>query len=349
MNKYLRWTLITLGTIVIVFLLFLGAKYILPVLTPFVIAAILAELINPLVTALNRKFKMSRSFAVITVLVIVCVILGIVVSVMVTEVVVEIDELSSNLSAVDKSITQVLTELVNKCVEVFNNLPTAITDIIMSNQSKFYVFVQDIVNFLMGIVRSLPQASVVTVISIISTFFIARDRDQIIKFVNSFIPKSWKPKVAKVQRELSEGFVGYIKAQVILMSITSVMAVVVFSILNVKYAWLLGMACGILDIIPLVGPSLMILPWAGYMCIIGNVPFAIKLVIGLFVMSVVREMCSAKVVGSKLRLHPLAAIMAVYVGLRTMGPFGFLIGPLLLILLRSLYNIFLAPIVNKYN
>ena len=51
MNKYLRWTLITLGTIVIVFLLFLGAKYILPVLTPFVIAAILAELINPLVTA----------------------------------------------------------------------------------------------------------------------------------------------------------------------------------------------------------------------------------------------------------------------------------------------------------
>ena len=66
-------------------------------------------------------------------------------------------------------------------------------------------------------------------------------------------------------------------------------------------------------------------------------------------MSVVREMCSAKVVGSKLRLHPLAAIMAVYVGLRTMGPFGFLIGPLLLILLRSLYNIFLAPIVNKYN
>jgi len=314
---------------------------------PFLISALLAELINPVVTVLSIKTNVSRSIVVTSIIVVFCIFLGIIMSVIITKVIFEINDLSSKLLLFDKSITQIITDVTEKKSGIFS-IPQII-DFIISNQEKIYTSIQSMIRFLMNIAKSIPNISVTTLIVLISTFFIVRDRNQIIRFLKSFVPKRWNSKIIHIQSELLHGFLGYIKAQILLMIITFFVSTLFFSMFKVKYAWLLGIACGILDIIPMIGPSFMIFPWSVLMYITGNIPLALKLIIALCLISIVREICSANIVGKTLSLHPLSVIMAVYIGLKLLGPVGFILGPFVLILIRALYNIFIEPTVNKYN
>ena len=54
------------------------------------------------------------------------------------------------------------------------------------------------------------------------------------------------------------------------------------------------------------------------------------------IMAAVREGVEAKVMGSTLGFHPLLMMIALYVGFRTMGPIGFLIGPTALVFCRAI-------------
>ncbi len=77
------------------------------------------------------------------------------------------------------------------------------------------------------------------------------------------MPRSWRKQARKVRGELLSGFVGYLRSRFVLMCITGVMTVIGFSIMGINYAWLLGLVCAVLDLLPVIGPSLLILPWAG--------------------------------------------------------------------------------------
>ena len=139
-------------------------------------------------------------------------------------------------------------------------------------------------------------------------------------------------------------FVGFLRARFVLLSITAVMTILGLSAMRVSYAWLLGLACGALDILPLVGPSALFLPWALYHILVGNIGFALGLVSVLALSSAVRQVAEARVMGRNLDLHPLVALISVYVGVQLFGVKGFIAGPLAVIFFKAILHSIILPV-----
>jgi len=100
----------------------------------------------------------------------------------------------------------------------------------------------------------------------------------------------------------------------------------------------------LLDILPLLGPSSLLVPWAAWSWFAGEPGRAVQLVVLLLVIFVARQFNEARLVGKSTGLHPLAVLVALYVGFRVLGPVGLLVGPLLAVLLKGLVRAGVVPL-----
>lgn len=117
---------------------------------------------------------------------------------------------------------------------------------------------------------------------------------------------------------------GYIRAQIILASLTLVAYTVVLSLMRVPYAVILGPIAGFLEFIPVVGPAVgavsivLIAVLAGY-------PHALWLVLFLGCWRLVQDYVSApRIMGKSVEINPLLQIFAVLSG----GEIGGVVGAL---------------------
>ena len=80
------------------------------------------------------------------------------------------------------------------------------------------------------------------------------------------------------------------------------------------------------------------MPWAIISAINGD----IKLATGLFVLYVIvivgRQILEPKIVSSKIGIHPIFTLIAMYTGFRISGVLGLFIGPIMLIILKNIFS-----------
>jgi predicted PurR-regulated permease PerM len=111
-----------------------------------------------------------------------------------------------------------------------------------------------------------------------------------------------------------------------------VISVVGLFILGSPYALLLALLFAVLDFLPILGPALVLLPWALISVIMGNMRMAIGLAIMWGVITIARQVLQPKILGKQMGAHPLASLMAIFIGFRVFGLFGLIIGPVLLMI-----------------
>lgn len=129
----------------------------------------------------------------------------------------------------------------------------------------------------------------------------------------------------------------YIKGQVLLVLIMSVASFIFLSIMGIRYALLLGIMTGILELIPFVGPYLAITvcclvaffqphgPGLSYG--LDGVVLVIFVVIGLFILRQLEDLVVIpNVIGRIVELPPLLVIFTTITAAALLGPMGLLLG-----------------------
>ncbi|MBU5482777.1 AI-2E family transporter [Clostridium sp. MSJ-11] len=109
-----------------------------------------------------------------------------------------------------------------------------------------------------------------------------------------------------------------------------------FMILNIDNYFLLGILCGILDLIPYVGTILVFLPLILYNISMKNFFLAFGLIFLYILLLINRQIIEAKLMSNKLKIHPLYTFLAFYIGFRVMGALSIVIMPLYLIFCKSI-------------
>ena len=62
-------------------------------------------------------------------------------------------------------------------------------------------------------------------------------------------------------------------------------------------------------------------------------------ILGLYILtSVVRQFLEPKIISKKIGVHPLFTLIAMYTGFKFMGVMGMLIGPIVLIILKNIFE-----------
>lgn len=131
---------------------------------------------------------------------------------------------------------------------------------------------------------------------------------------------------------------GYIKSQIKLMLITFIAFSIGLSIINVPYPILISAGISILDIIPVLGTGIVMIPWVIISFALGNKDMAVNLAILYVVLFILRQFIEPVIVGKEIGIKPLYTVIATILGTIVLGPIGIIVGPLVAIVIRSIIN-----------
>ncbi|MCL2545843.1 MAG: AI-2E family transporter [Oscillospiraceae bacterium] len=107
-----------------------------------------------------------------------------------------------------------------------------------------------------------------------------------------------------------------VRIYVALMCITFVLTLFLLMALGVPYAVLLSGLAAFADIIPVIGPGMVLMPMAVSTIAGGNIAQGALLLLGWVCISAIRHVLEHKWMAHSLSLHPLWFILAMYAGIR---------------------------------
>ncbi len=332
--KILLWAAVFLSVLLVVYKLFF---YILP----FAIAFIIASSIEPAIRYLINKARMKRKLAAPLVLLAFFGIFGTILTILAIRLISEIADLTQQLPQYYNKIYGSLKMIIDRAAELYVELPKEITgqvEQVMSNFSKSLV---DMINaFFKAILNtavSIPDALIFLIVTILATYFLVVDRETIYRFVRAQIPDEVFYRVRSIKNDLFSALFGYIRAQLILMTVTFFELFAGFSLIGVKHPLILAFIISLIDALPILGTGGVVIPWAVISLLTGDIRTGISLFILYIVVLVVRQLIEPKVLSRQIGLHPLITLLAMYTGLRLMGFLGLVIGPVTVLILRNLF------------
>ena len=189
----------------------------------------------------------------------------------------------------------------------------------------------------------IPTIAIYVVITILSLYFICTDKIYILDFAEHHMPKSWVKKVGLHIREITQCLGAYLKAELTLVFVSFVISLAGFYIFmfvgfNVKYPLLIALATAFVDALPILGSGTVMIPWAIISALDGDINLGIAIAILWIIMCVVRQFIEPKIVSNRLGIHPIFTLIAMYTGFRLIGVIGMLIGPIVLIIIKSIFS-----------
>lgn len=329
--------------LIVVFLVFKLGMF----LFPFTIALFFSLLTRPFTQFLQKKLNFSKKLSTIISIISFLLIFFGIISWGSLKLISEIYKLSQNLNNYSKMTQKLWTDGIEKIYAYLGNFPSGFTKqinetingFISTGSARLGMFIRGLINF----ITSIPTVILYICITILATFFISLDKDEIVSFLEHQLPKSWLDKVYNIKTDMFTVLGSYIKAQIILMTICFFELLIWLHLLsffkfNVPYPLLMSIIICIIDALPILGAGTILIPWAVISFALSDIKLGIALIIiYLFVLSV-RQMLEPKLVSQNLGVHPLITLISMYSGFKIFGVIGFLIGPIVMIILKNVFS-----------
>jgi predicted PurR-regulated permease PerM len=316
------------------------------VMTPFVAAAITAYLFNPMITFLNRRTRVSRAVWILVLYVAIGAIiyglgrfLGPIIAMqyrdlrdrLIPSIIKDLNELAANqtvefggLTLDVGSIEKPLTEFITN---IGRSLPERVPQLVFTALESVLLFVT----------------------YLIVTFYLLLQTEQIVEKFYSLVPAPYRAEIRGLGAQVDGILAGYIRGQLLLIPIMTVLTYTALKILDIHYALVIAIASGILEVIPLVGPwsatgiamavalfqATAPFGWPNWLlaAIVGLTYFVLRMIEDNFIIP--------QIVGHAVHLHPALVLFAVIAGGTIGGPFGLLVAipvaAIARLLLRYLY------------
>ena len=184
--------------------------------------------------------------------------------------------------------------------------------------------------------QSTPDTLLFIVTAGIGSYFISASFPRITAFIALQLPESFRRRLEGVGHNLKASFGGFLRAQLILMLMTFFELLICFLLLRVKTAVGLAAVTALIDALPVFGTGVVLVPWAAYCLLLGDIRRGIALLVCWGLVNLVRSCTQAKLLGDQIGLDPIASLLAIYVGWQVWGVWGMLLFPILFVTLRQL-------------
>lgn len=317
-----------------------------PVLTPFIAAALLAYMGDPLADRL-QKFKLPRTLAVIAVFLITIVSLALLILLIGPVVKTQIGALFQALPDIARQIEQVWLPTLFGWMKVEPGDDVGI--------GAFLARYSDMVGswsgkILLGVGKSggVLAAAVLSLFLIpILTFYMLRDWDSFMAHLGALVPRSQRDTVIQLARETDSVLSAFLRGQVLVMLALAIIYSLGLSIVGLKFAIAIGVVAGLVSFVP----------YLGFVFGIGLASLTVALepeplwhlvgVIATFTIAQIIEgtVLTPKLVGDRIGLHPVIVIFAIAAGGQLFGFFGILLAlpaaAVLSVLIRFAYHRYL--------
>lgn len=342
--------------------LYIVLKYTFVYLYPFIIAVIISILLHPIVNFFVVKWRVPRSIAILIVLTIVFFFL-------ISFIVLVISELLQGTAYLAEKAPIYVKELIahvqfhveNTLLPIYHNLTTFIHTLDASYQATIEGYVQSLLDTVTSMsteflqksllkipvfLSSLPHSVGMFLIIILGTFLILHDWHRLKKITKHSLPDFIN--ISHYIRHLKRAFSGYFVAQLVLIFITGIIIFIGLSIIEVEHVLTITIVVMVIDLFPYIGLGLLFIPWIAYLFLNQQYELTIYLSVLYIFIIVIRQMIEPKILSSKIGIHPLFALITLFVGYQLWGIAGILLSPIILICVGACYQAGLIAQVGNF-
>ncbi len=321
---------------------------ILNLIAPFITAWIMASLLNPVVTWLNQKVRVPRGIG--TIFSMATILSGIlwVITLLVRQLWYQIIAFTSTFPEYSKDLIAGADRLEARIgsflsiipgTDAFSNLDHLLEQLLGAVGTSLTAKIPGLYDTIIKV----PNIIIFVIVMLIATFFMTKDYYDIKLFVKAQLSDTVIKKIAIMQQGMVGALGGYIKTQLILMLITFSICLTGLLLFRINYALLISFVIALIDALPMFGSGAILWPWAIYNIIMGNYMLAVGL-LGIYgVIFVMRQIMEPKILSQQIGMYALVTVMSMYIGYKLIGVFGLILGPLVMVVLKTLQSIGMLP------
>lgn len=328
---------ISTGTIfraVLVLLAVYFLYYIRTVVALFLVAVLIAVLVDPIVARLERM-RLPRGLSVAIIYLIGLALLAGLLTLMVPPMISEFQQLAVTFGPFLES-----TPLRN------------IQPLIQSVQSQDLGALATTIREA-GVLQALPQLGEIAAgalggilaffLVLILAFYLATEENALRRGIALLTPAEYQPFVAQLSVKLREKVGQWLRGQLLIMFIVGLMDYTVLSVLGIPYALVLAIFAGLAEVVPFIGPNIAVIPAVVIAFSVSPVHAVLVMAAYFVVQQIESNILTPKIMQRATGLNPIITILAILIGFKV----GSIVGALLAIPLAMMCSVFFNEVFRN--
>ena len=301
------------------------------ILTPFIIAAFISYLLYPVVTKLNQ-FNISKGFAVIIIYLLFFSLMTILFYKSFPVFVHQLQDLSEQLPQ-----SMILYEkIIYSVYESTSFLP----EIVHDKMDDFIYRIEQSVerqieNILERAANLFDFVITITIIPVL-VFYFLKDFIEMKKSLQKLVPEKYFQRIDTMLIAIDESLGGYVRGQLIISSAVMFVTYVIYHTFQLKYALVLAVIMGLMNVIPYFGPIIGTIPAVAVAMTTSWKLVIVVLVTTLIVQTLENSFLSPYVMGKSVQIHPVLIILTLIIGAEIGGIIGMIIAVPLITIVRAI-------------
>ena len=326
-------------------LLWLGVRYLLRWLLPFLLALALAAAVEPVIAWCRRRMGLKRGFtaAVVTIAVTgaILALAAVIVWQLIrqaAELLGQLPELLAGLPGMTEDLRQRLEDFCAACPQGLRSWLEEVPALLGTLAAGVAQRASEAcITAAAALAAALPGVFLFCGTTALAVFFTAGSYPRVMAFFRRQLGHRLD-RARGVKANLLSTLGKWCRAQAILLGVTFCQLLAGFLLMGQRYALLLAAVTALVDALPVFGTGTVLLPWAAVCLLAGQAPRAVALAALYAVISAVRSLLEPKVMAAQAGLPPLAALAPMYAGFRALGVAGMILLPMALLFVKQLHD-----------
>ncbi len=330
-TRIVRWGLIAWSVLGLIFVAGLFVRYVLypirVVFPPLVVALVLVYLLNPIVRRLEPKI--GRLWASLLTYLVFLSMLGVGMRFLIPAIA---DQVGDFAKGVPDLLDRAQASLQDFADRFDLNIDAGAIVGSLGPEGGGGEFIGRIFSFTAGVLH----VAVVAVLGPILAFYLLVDLPKIQRGVKALIPSRRRAEVDGVLEKMGRALGGFFRGQLLVALFVGVASILVLWIVGLPYFALVGLICGLFNLIPLVGPFIAAIPAlfiafttttsGGLLALEPGLPLAVGALAALLIVQQIdNHIISPNVVARTVKLHPVTVMLGLLVGGTLLGLWGMLL------------------------
>lgn len=309
---------------------------------PVILALVLYYLINPLINVLESKFHVNRIISIIFVFIIILALLIWGVMSLIPFVQSQLDSLVKNWPQYWNSLNKSLQNMFSdpRLHLVKQRLAATNTSVTKSFEKSMDQILPQTMNNLSSAVSVLTNVIVILLTAPFILFFMLKDDKKFKDSIVKFMPDRIKQSVGDMLSEISQSLSSYITGQLTVAFWVAVMFFIGYLIIGQRYALVLGIVAGILNLIPYIGSTLALIPSLVIAAFIAPGMVLKVLIVFAVEQTIETRVISPIIVGNKMQMHPVTTILVLLVSAGMYGLVGMIAGIPIFAIIKIIFTRF---------
>lgn len=317
--------------------LWLGGKYLLPLVLPFLVGGLVALIAEPAVGFLHRRIRLPRllsaGIGIVLTLMLALGLVGALGAVLLHQVARLAHQMPDLVVTARQGMTVLSDWLVNLTQQAPQGVQPVLTGTVLRLFDNGNALMDRVTERIPGVVLTalgrVPDSALGVVTGLLAAFMISVRLPQIRGYAKEKLYAAGLDRYLPAVKKGKQAALGWLRAQGFLMLLTWLTVFLGFWLLGIRGGLLWAALVALVDAVPMLGTGIILLPWALVSFLQGLRLRALGLCALVATAALLRTALEPRLVGKQLGLDPLVTLICLYVGYRLWGFLGLLLAPML--------------------